>query len=224
MPDSVMLSYGLWQQVFERDPNVIGKQITLDRRTATIVGVMPESFRVPSGVELWRTAHFSAGQWTADNRNEGSRYFNVFGRLKPEITLQMAQDDLTRIGDQLQHEYSATDSMWQLSLQSLRDSMFGSMRPALIVLLVASSFLLLIACVNVANLLLSRAASRSREVALRRALGASEARIRMKFLVEGGMLSLTGGLLGLLATSLLVRTIAANLPGRLGVPQTLQVN
>ncbi|HEX4322593.1 MAG TPA: ABC transporter permease [Acidobacteriaceae bacterium] len=214
-PDAVVLSYAMWQQTFGLDRSVIGRQVTLDQKQATIVGVMPQSFQLPGGIDLWRPSHFQTGQFTY--RGEGTRFANVYARLKPGITLETAQADLKMIGDQLQREYPGTDAVWQFSSESLRDSLYGASRPALLILLMAAAFLLLIACINVANLLLSRATVRERDVALRRALGASERRILLQFLTEGVLLSLTGGLIGLGAAFLVLRTLGAQLPGRLAM-------
>ncbi|HYK34586.1 ABC transporter permease [Alloacidobacterium sp.] len=223
-PGAVVLSYGTWQQIFDGDPGVIGKQVTLDQKAATVVGVMPQGFNMPNGIDLWQPAQRDAADLWSKNRGENTRFINVYGRLKPGVSLQAAQNDLHTIGEQLRREYPATDAGWQFSSESLRDDLYGELRPALVVLLIASGFLLLIACVNVANLLLSRATSREREVALRRALGASEARIRLQFLIESTMLALFGGCAGLAATFALVRTVAAKLPGRLGAPGTIAMN
>jgi putative ABC transport system permease protein len=215
VPDAVVLSYAMWQQAFGLDRSVIGRQILLDQKSATIVGVMPQSFQMPSGIDLWRPSHFQAGQFSY--RGEGTRFANVYARMKPGIAIEAAQADLKVIGDRLQVEYPGTDAAWQFSSESLRDNLYGASRPALLILLMASAFLLLIACINVANLLLSRATVRERDVALRRTLGASEGRILLQFLTEGVLLSLTGGLIGLGAAFLVLRTLGARLPGRLAM-------
>lgn len=225
VPDAVVLSYASWQQIFDGDRGVIGRQVTLDQKAATIIGVMPQSFHMPNGIDLWRPTHFNFAdpQW-GKYRGEGSHYINVFGRLKPGISLEAAQGDLKRVGEQLQAEYPSTDGGWQFDAESLRDDLYGELRPALVILLAAAGVLLLIACINVANLLLSRATAREREVALRRALGASEGRIRLQFLVESALLALAGGVIGLGATFAFVRTAAARLPGRLGAPGTIAMD
>lgn len=217
VPDAVVLSYAAWQQIFGGDADVIAKQVALDQKRATIVGVMPRNFHMPSGADLWRPAHFDPADW-GKYRGDGTRFINVFGRLKPRIPLPLARKDLQRVGEQLQREHSDSDSLWQFGAESLRDDMYGELRPALLVLLSASGFLLIIACVNVANLLLSRAASREREVALRRALGASSGRITLQFLAESTVLAVLGGACGLGSAFLLVRLAASRLPGRLATP------
>jgi predicted permease len=219
MPETVVLSYAAWQKLFGGDPGVINQQISLDQNAVIVVGVMPQGFEVPSGVELWHCGEFEANP--SEDRGEGSRFINVFARLKPGVTLGMAQADLDRIGEQLGQEHPDSDGMWRFRSQTLRENRYGSMRPALLVLTIASGLLLLIACINVANLSLSRATARRREVALRRALGASAGRMTMQFLTESLVLGSIGGGVGVAAAWALVRGVATKLPGRLGVPGTV---
>jgi predicted permease len=223
MPATVVLSYDAWQKIFGGDPGVINRQITLDGFTVTIAGVMPRSFDVPSGTELWHCAQFDAADWTK-YRGEGTRFINVFARLKPGVTLAMAEGDLERIGEQLRREYPLTDGVWQFTSHTLREDRYGAMRPALVVLMIASALLLAIACINVANLLLSRATARQREVALRRALGASAGRMTMQFLTESVVLGVIGGAMGVAGAFALVRGVAARLPGRLGLPGAVEMS
>ncbi|MGO9340769.1 MAG: ADOP family duplicated permease [Terracidiphilus sp.] len=222
-PAVAVLSYATWQQTFAGDPGVIGRQVTIEQRSTTIIGVMPKSFNVPNGIDLWRPAQFDASQWTT-YRGDGSRFLNVVGRMRPGTSIASAQTDLQRIGEQLRSEHAGTDGVWQFQTISLREDLFGELRPALVILLTAAAFLLLIACFNVANLLLTRAATRQREVALRRALGASEGRIQLQFLTESTVTALAGGFAGLAFTFVLVRGVATKLPGRLGVPGTIVMN
>jgi putative ABC transport system permease protein len=222
-PGTVVLSYGAWQRIFGGDPGIVNRQIAVDGFTVTVVGVMPQGFDAPSGTDVWHCAQFDPADWTK-YRGEGTRFINVFARLRPGVTLPMAQADLQRIGEQLRREHPDTDGVWQFQAESLRDNRYGEMRPALLVLLAASALLLLIACLNVANLLLSRATVRQREVAVRRALGASAARMTAQFLTESLVLGLLGGAAGVAAAWSLVRAVAAKLPGRLGVPGTVAVS
>jgi len=217
MPEAVVLSNAAWQKLFGGDPGVINRQVSIDQRAMIIVGVMPRSFDSPSGVDLWDSAQFERPDWNGD-RGEGARYINVFARLKPGVTLAMAEGDLDRIGEQLRREHPDSDGMWQFRSETLREDRYGRMRPALLVLTIASALLLVIACINVANLLLSRATARQREVALRRALGASTGRMTMQFLTESLVLGLVGGGVGVAAAFALVHGVAAKLPGRLGLP------
>lgn len=221
-PPVAVLSFKCWQQIFHGDPSVVGSHVTLDQKAATIIGVMPREVNVPNGIDLWQPAQFDPGKFTW--RGGGSGFLNVFALLKPGVTIAAAQGDLHRIGAQLQHEYADTDGNWQYDVRSFRDSLYGELRPALMVLWVASGFLFLMACINVANLLLTRATAREREVTLRRALGASEARIRLQSLTENTMLALMGGGAGLGLAWALVRVAASRLPGRLSAPGTVEMN
>jgi putative ABC transport system permease protein len=222
-PETAVLSYSGWQKIFGGDPGVIERPIRLDGRPVTIVGVMPADADMPTGIDLWHDAQFAAQGWNS-YRGEGTRFINVFGRLRAGVTGETAQADLDRIGEQLRREHPQSDGMWGFTSQTLREDRYGAMRPALLALMVASALLLLIACINVANLMLSRASARQREVALRRALGASGQRITMQFLTESAVLGLVGGGIGVAAAFALVRGVAAKLPGRLGVPGTVEMN
>jgi predicted permease len=223
MPETAVLSYAGWQKLFGGDPDVINRQVSLDQRAVTIIGVMPRGMEMPSGIDLWHDAQFDPAEWTK-YRGEGTRFINVFGRLRPGVTLAIAQGDLQRIGAQLRQEHPDSDGVWQFTSETLREDRFGGIRPALLVLMIASAPLLLIACINVANLLLSRATARQREVELRRALGASAGRMVLQFLTESTVLGVVGGAIGVVAAFALVRGVAAKLPGRLGVPGTVEMN
>jgi len=222
-PETAVLSYAGWQKLFGGDPDVISQQISLDGRAVTIVGVMPAGVEMPSGIDLWHDAQFQPADWTK-YRGEGTRFINVFGRLRPRVTQGMAKSDLSRIAEQLRREHPDSDELWQFTSETLREDRYGAMRPALLVLMLASALLLVIACINVANLLLSRATARQREVALRRALGASASRMTMQFLTESTVLGVIGGATGVAAAFALVRAMAAKLPGRLGVQGTVEMS
>jgi putative ABC transport system permease protein len=219
-PETVVLSYSGWQKIFGGDLNVIGRQVKLNQRAVTVIGVMPQSFSPPGGVDLWHAAQLTSSSW-GSYRGEGLRFINVVGRLRPDITLERARSDLARVDEQLRREYPASDGPWRFTIETLRENRYGSLRPALLALLIASALLLLIACINVANLLLSRATARRREVALRRALGASAGRVTAQFLTESVMLALAGGAAGIAAAFALVQVFASRLPGILGRPGTV---
>lgn len=222
-PQTVVLSYPAWQKIFGGDRGVIGQQITLGGHAATIIGVMPPDFSAPGGVDLLHPAQFVPGNW-GGYRGEGLRFINVFGRLRRGVTLEQARSDLERVGEQLRREYPQSDGRWQFTMEELREAWYGNLRPALLALLVASALLLVIACINVANLLLSRASSRHREVALRRALGASSARILLQFLTESLMLAIAGGGVGIATAYALVKGFSSRLPGMLGRPDTVHMD
>jgi predicted permease len=213
-PEVVVLSYAAWHEFFGANPNAIGSVITIDKLPTTVIGVMPREFNYPAGNAIWRPTHFGVADWTK-YRGDGVRFARVFGRLKPDISLAAAQSELRAIGSQLQTEYAQTDAPWQFQSESLRDYQYGALKPALLVLLAASAMLLLIACINVANLLLSRATARHREVALRQALGASRARLIQQYLTESLLLTWIGGSVGLTAALILIRVAGADLPGAL---------
>ncbi len=219
-PMVTVLSYRAWKRIFGGDPGIIGSQVTIEQKSTTIIGVMPKEFDVPGGIDLWQPAQFTAATWKW--RGEGTRFLNVVARLATDASIGSAQSDLRRIGEQLRHEHADTDGLWQFDAAGLRDDLYGELRPAILVLFIASGFLLLVACINVANLLLARATVREREIALRRALGASDRRIQFQFLTEATMLAVTGGFAGVALTLLLVRTLAAKLPGRLERPVQLK--
>ena len=223
VPEVAVLSYALWQQAFSGDKGVIGKAVTLDGKTATIVGVMPQGFQMPGATELWMPSTFGPGSFRGW-RGEGTRFVNVFAKMKAGVQLSAAQNDLKRIGDQLRQEHPDADGAWSFHLESLRDHLYGQLKTALIVLVIASGLLLLIACINVANLMMSRATGKLREVALRRALGASQGRIVRQFLLESALLALVGGCVGLGTAFALVRAVATKLPGSLRLPGAVTVD
>jgi len=216
-PMTAVLSYQAWQEIFGGDRSVIGRQVTLNQRATTIVGVMPQDFSAPGGVDLWHPAQFIPSNW-GSYRGDGLRFIKVFGRLQQGVTLEQAQSDLVRIGEQLRQEYPNSDGLWRFTSETLRDDRYDDLRAALVALLIASVLLLLIACINVANLLLSRATTRQREVAVRRALGASVGRVTAQFLTESVLLALAGGAAGIVSAFALVRVFGSRLPGILGRP------
>ena len=192
-----ILSYPFWQRRFAGDPNIVGKQITLDDEPVTVIGVMPESFSHQGPPPLWVV--IGPVTWKPRyDRNAG----NVIARLKPGVTIAQARADMSRIAKELLQQYPrANAGADSVVVQSLQDSVTGNVRTALQMLLVAVGVVLLIACANVANLLLARGAARRKEFALRAALGASRVRIIRQLLIESLLLSLTGGALGLLFAS-----------------------
>jgi putative ABC transport system permease protein len=192
----VLLSYGLWQRRFAGAADVLGKSINLDSRPYSIVGVLPSGFELlqPADVFLPFTP------WAAtlpDDRNWHAGII-VVGRLKPEVTREQARTEMLGITKRLEQQYPEYNTGTSADVVPLQEQMVENVRPALMLLLGAVSFVLLIACANVANLLLARAASRGREVAIRASVGASRSRIVRQLLTESVVLSLAGGLLGLL--------------------------
>jgi putative ABC transport system permease protein len=189
-----VLSYKLWQNRFGGDPNIINKTITLDGKSCQVLGVMPADFTFPQNSELWVPMNFDAAPGMKQRK---AHFLRPIGRLKPTITLAQAQADTDAVAHHLE-EQNPDDKGWNLRLVSLREQLVGRTRPTLFILFGAVSFVLLIACANVANLLLVRAAGRQKEIALRTALGASRFRILRQMITESVLLALVGGALGVL--------------------------
>ncbi|HEV7475788.1 MAG TPA: ABC transporter permease [Pyrinomonadaceae bacterium] len=202
-----VLSDSLWQRRFGADPNVIGTKVTLSGKSATIVGVMPPGFDYPAQTEMWGVFNVDAGAERRDNR-----FLNVIARLKPGVTPAQAKAQLDTINQRLAQTYYETNNGWTVKVTNLRERMVGSLRLSLFVLLGAVAFVLLIACANVANLLLARATVRAKEMALRTALGASRWRIIRQLLIESMLLSIVGGVTGVLLSVWLTKLLIAISP------------
>ena len=201
-----VLSYGLWQRRFGGAANVINSKITLSGVTGTIVGIMPAGFNYPDDTELWTAYPLDATE-ARDNR-----YLNAVSRLKPGVSIAQAQTELDTISQRLAQSYSETNSGWGVRLTELRERMVGELRPALYMLFGAVAFVLLIACANVANLLLARAAYRQKEIAVRTALGASRWRVVKQLLTESLLVSVVSGVIGLVLSVWLVKLLIAISP------------
>jgi putative ABC transport system permease protein len=197
-PPVVLLSYSLWQSHFGSDPNVVGRTITLDGHSFTIAGVLPPNYRSVDKTDVM----LPIGVWATDNpedaKERGARGdLVVIGRLATGATFSQARAEMEGLAARLAKEYPASNAQFSVALQPIRDAFVGDIRPAILVLFGAVIFVLLIACANVANLFLVRGASRTKEIALRIALGASRSRIVRHMLTESFVLAFFGGVLGL---------------------------
>jgi putative ABC transport system permease protein len=190
----ILLSYGLWQRRYAGDPHIIGREVTLDGAPHTVVGVMPPRFNFPERGELW--VPFATDMKDEAHGNRG--YAGAIGRLKPGVTLEQAKADLTAVSAQLEREFPNDNFGWAAELITMREDLTGDMKKPLLVFLGAVGFVLLIACANVANLMLARGATRQREIAIRVAIGAGRGRLVRQILTESVLISAVGGVLGVL--------------------------
>ncbi len=216
----VVLSHELWQRRFGGDPAVLGKTVRLNRNAHTVVGVMPRGVRFPQQAELW-TPLAASPAFAEVRESRGALWLPVFGRLADGVSLAKAQAEMSAIARNLEKEYPANREMGIL-LEPLEETLLGEVRPALLVLLGAVGFVLLIACANVGNLLLARGAARRRELSVRAALGAGGARLRRQLLTESLLLGLGGGGAGLLLAHAGVRALLRASPENL--PRVEAVN
>jgi len=213
----VILSHRLWQSHFGSNPDIVGQDIHLNGQTYLVAGVMPASMRQPDWAQMWTPM-----AWTdAEKAVRGEHHYGVMARLKPGVDLKQAQAEMNTISSRLEQEYPADDKGWGAILYPLRDAIVSDVRPALLVLLGAVGFVLLISCANVANLVLAKTFGRRKEIAIRAALGATRGRVMSQVLSETVLLAMSGGLLGLLLAHYGVRFITAFLADRL--PRSTEV-
>lgn len=225
-PSVAILTYGYWKSRFGGDPTVIGQAIQLDDNSVTIIGVLPKEFEFAprSTADIWVPLHLSTDFAT----RRSLRWMRVIGRLAPGVKLEQAQSEMRTITAGLAAAYPQQDAAIQVVMVPLRDRIVGQVQPLLLVLFCAVGFVLLIACANVANLLMARAAVRRREFVIRAALGASRGRLVSQLLTESMMLAAAGGALGFVVanwgTSLLITAIPKGLANTMPFLQDAHAN
>ena len=210
----VLVSERLWRRRFGGDPALVGRMIKLDGESFTVVGIMPATFQFPNQADLWSPAVLV--------NNRGNAFRRVIARLKPGVTQAQAQAEMATIASRLEQEFPKSNRGLGANVVSLHEQVVGNARSALLIFLGAVGFVLLIACANVANLLLARAAARQKEIAIRAALGAGRWRLVRQFLTESVLLSLSGGALGLLLSFWGIPLLVALIPPK-SIPRVEEI-
>ena len=217
-PRVAVISHDLWQQRFGGRPGVVGETFSLAGAQYTVVGVLPNGFRFFTPVQLWVPPRFGA-----QDRQWPGRYLKVIARVKPGVSIQSADAEMHMLGQRRAIEFPQFDANWTANAQPLRENLTGDVRTGLLVLLGAVGFLLVIACANVANLMLARASGRHKEIAIRASLGATRGRLVRQLLTESVLLSLVASLVGLGLAALGTRAIVALIPATFPAPAMTDV-
>jgi putative ABC transport system permease protein len=211
-----IISHGLWKRRFGSDPNIVGKQIQISARPITVIGVMPSGFEFPEQTQIWVPSAVKISDEPRDNRS-----WSAIARLNAGIDLKQAQIRISAINAQLAKQFHETNKGWDANLATLHERLVREVKPSLLALLGAVGFVLLIACANVANLLLARGAARQKEIAIRAAMGASRGRVLRQMLTESVLLSAIGGIAGLLLSIWITDLLMSIVPE--GAPRLDQV-
>jgi putative ABC transport system permease protein len=209
-PKTVILSDRVWRDRFDARPSAVGKSIMVNGVPHTVIGVMPPGFEFPGVSGAWTTMQMDP------LNNRGNHSWQVMGRLRRGVTLAQAQSDLSRIASGLESQYPTSNTGWGVEVQSLRENQSGNFRAVLMIMMASVAFVLLIACANVANLLLARAAARTKEMAVRVAMGADGWRVIRQMLTESILVALAGATLGVAFAYAFLQWIKANILG--GIP------
>jgi predicted permease len=196
----VILSHGLWQRRFGGDASVVGRAVRLNGTSYTVLGVLPEAYRHPEPSWIQGTQIFAPIAWE-DPRNRHGRYLRTIGRVRPGVSLEEAEVELAAVARQLETDFPETNRGYGIVLRSVHEELFGGVRRGLLLMLGAAGFVLLIVCVNVANLVLARSHGRRKEFAIRAALGAGRQRLARQLVAENVILALAGGIVGLAAVA-----------------------
>jgi putative ABC transport system permease protein len=212
----VIVSHGLWKRRFGSDPSIIGKQVQINARPVTVVGVMPPGFDFPFETQVWVTSGVELSKEPRENRS-----WSVVARMQPGVDLKQAQSRISAINAKLAKQFPETNKGWDARLSVLHELLVRQVKPSLLALLGAVGAVLLIACANVANLLLARGAARQKEIAIRAAMGASRTRVVRQMLTESLLLSVIGGIAGLLLSIWLTDALISMLPE--GAPRIDQI-
>ena len=212
----LVLGHELWQTRYGGDRKILGRRIELDGRDYTVIGVAPPGFRFPGHAEVWRPLG-----WDLRQHSRAAHFMEAIGRLAPGVSIRRAQTELSGVARRLEMQYPHTNEGWGMRILPLQDGLVGSFRTALWLLFGAVGILLLIACANIANILLIQTTSREREVAVRTALGADRRRLRAQFATESVVLALLGGVLALALASAALRWLLLATPFE--IPRLAQV-
>jgi putative ABC transport system permease protein len=213
---TAIISHGLWKRRFGSDPAIVGKQVQISSRPITVVGVMPPGFEYPEQTQIWVTSAVNLSEEPRDNRA-----WSAVARLNPGVDVKQTQTRLSAINAQLDKQFHETNKGWDVFVSTLHERLVREIKPSLIALLGAVGLVLLIACANVANLLLARSAARQKEIAIRAAMGASRTRVLRQMLTESVLLSAIGGIAGLVLSLWLTQVLMSMLPE--GAPRLEQI-